>query len=106
MSLLVAFFGYDNPNRSRVVIVASVADLRTVRNDCKHIHLCSQSDERSWGRVPAGDLGGSRAVYGHPHEEIDVGNNIAPAHGMLRQRLEEVFPTARALLDAIEHTVA
>jgi hypothetical protein len=106
MSLLAAFFSYDDPNRSRVVIVAGVVDLRTVRNDCKHIHLCSQSDERSRGRIAAGDLRGSRAIYGHSHEEIDVGNDIAPAHAMLRQRLEEVLPAARALLDAIEHKVA
>src|ERR1700730_4437475 len=106
MSLLVAFFSYDDPNRSRVVIVASVVDLRTVRNDCKHIHLCPSGEERFRGGVAACDFSGSRAIYGHSHEEIEVGNNIAPAHGMLRQRLEEVFPAARALLDAIEHKVA
>src|ERR1700686_2437984 len=96
---------HDHTNGRRIVSVARVVHLRTVRKDGEHVTLGTQFDVVSWLRGPGGDAGFADVIDGHAHEKVDVAYDIALIEVELRQDRGEIIVACLCRLDAIAQLI-
>src|SRR5436190_5863016 len=101
--------GHDS-NRSRIVRIAGVVELRTVGNQHQRVHERGHLHVSAGGRDSIGESQLAFGRHGHVHEEIDVRGQVAFGHPaiVVRERQQEAVAAAmhRTLLERITHGIA
>ena len=96
----------DKLDRSRIIVIRWIVDLRTIRNYSEYVHFRTQFDVAARRRNAACDRRLTSALDRHAHEEIDIRHDVPAPHPELFQTFQEILATAGAIFHAIEHVVA